>query len=154
MTLPTATAQALNETGIERACTRLVMDFAAFNDGREFDRLAGLFSEDGTFARPRSPDVVFSGQQDIRASFNDRPEGEVTRHLIQNLRITVTSSSQAQGHFYLVLYTATKDPHAGPFGPRAHDRQLVADIDDRFVLTPDGWRIAHRRGRMIMHAQR
>ncbi|PZQ78459.1 MAG: nuclear transport factor 2 family protein [Variovorax paradoxus] len=136
---------------IESHCMRLVHDFAAFVDRREFDRLANLFTVDGHFSRPRLPDVVVAGRDRIRASFTQRPSAEFTRHLVHNLRVTVTSPTHARGEFCLVLYTAKVDPHAGEFGACAEARQLIADIEDDFALTDEGWRIASRRGRIVMH---
>lgn len=133
------------------ACTRLVHDFAWCSDNRRFEDLATLFTEDGSFARPRTPDHVIYGRHAILAAFQSRPTDEITRHCIGNLRIDVESAERALGHFYLVLYGASRDPQAGAFGARTDGRQLIAEVDDEYALTSEGWRIAARRGRIIMH---
>jgi ketosteroid isomerase-like protein len=137
-----------------RACERLVLDFATFVDARDYDAVALLFAEDGTFARPRAAAAVIEGRGAIRASFQSRPPDEITRHFVSNLRVDVLSVDQAQGAFYLVLHTAKQsDPAAelGAFGLPTDGRALIADIQDKYVRTHDGWRIAQRRGRIVMH---
>ena len=136
---------------IESACSRLVHDFADLVDRREYARLAQLFTVDASFARPRSPDTIIVGRDNIHNAFAMRPIDDITRHLVHNVRITPTSAEAANGSFYLVLYTARSNPQTSDFGATADSRRLIADIVDQYVLTEEGWRIFSRRGRIVMH---
>jgi hypothetical protein len=43
------------------------------------------------------------------------------------------------------------EPPEGHFGPKADPRQLIGEFEDEFVRTEEGWRIASRCARFLMH---
>jgi hypothetical protein len=52
------------------------------------------------------------------------------------------------------VYAANANrPAEGHFGIPAEPRQLIGEFEDQFVRTDEGWRIATRRARFIMHVQ-
>jgi hypothetical protein len=138
---------------IERACERLVLDFAYFSDRQEYEALASLFTPGGTMIRPNGD--ALSGRAAILAAYRSRPGGRITRHICTNIRITAEAPDRAAGLTYAIVYSAktgqTPDAH---FGIPAEPRQLVGEFEDEFALTPEGWRIATRRARFVMHAER
>jgi hypothetical protein len=141
-----------DERAIEWACTKLMVQFAEFNDRQDYEALAALFDERGRFARPTDPDTVIEGRENILKAFQSRPKGRLTQHLCTNLLVTAESSDRARGSCRILLYTA--DAAAAPegaFGVKADPRQLVGVYEDRFVRTPEGWRFAERRGRVLYH---
>jgi len=137
---------------IERACERLIYEFAEAIDLRNDAHLDDLFSEEATYARPTAPNSVITGREVIRKTFESRPGGRVTRHICSNVRITVDSAVRAHGVSRVVLIAGPTEPPADPqFGFKADARQLIGEFDDEFVKTAAGWRFASRRGRVILH---
>jgi hypothetical protein len=52
----------------------------------------------------------------------------------------------------VLLWTASAEDPAGPFGRPARHRQIAGTFVDRFLRTDDGWRIARRDARFdIFH---
>jgi hypothetical protein len=120
---------------IERACERLVVDFAYFSDRREYDELGALFVEHGTMTRPSGS--VLAGREAIVSSYKATPAERVTRHICTNIRIVVKSVDQARGLTYAVVYSINGNPRIGEF-------------EDEFRRTAEGWRIAARIARFVI----
>jgi len=120
---------------IERACERLVLDFAFFSDHREFEALGALFTEQGTMTRPAGNRLV--GRAAIVKSYQARLPGRITRHICTNIRVTVESAERARGFTYAVVYSPGGNPRFGEFV-------------DEFLRTPEGWRIAPRIARFVI----
>jgi ketosteroid isomerase-like protein len=141
----------LSDISIERACERLVLDFAYFSDRAQYDALAALFTPDGTMMRPAGDTLV--GRDAILKSYQARPAGRMTRHFCTNIRITVDSLDRAHGLTYAVVYSADAvRPPEAHFGIKADPRHLVGEFEDEFVRTEEGWRIASRRARFVMNS--
>ncbi len=147
-----STLTELEILSIERACERLIYEFAEAIDMRNDAHLDNLFAEAATYARPTDPATVMTGREVIRKAFESRPSGRVTRHVCSNVRITVQSADRALGVSRVVLIAGPTEPPAhAQFGFKADARQLIGEYDDEFVKTPVGWRFAARRGRVILH---
>jgi ketosteroid isomerase-like protein len=140
-----------DDPSIERACERLVLDFAYFGDRQDYEALAALFAENGTLVRPAGDPLV--GRAAIIKSYQSRPAGRITRHVCTNIRITVESSDRARALTYAVVYSANaNDPPEAHFGIKADPRHLIGEFEDEFVLTGEGWRISSRHARFVMHS--
>jgi hypothetical protein len=83
-------------------------------------------------SRPTAPDVFIQGRSAILDAFLARPPRK-TRHVCSNVVIEVDSAEAARGTSAMVLFTDGVPP-------------IIGSFHDRFVLTPDGWRFAERRG--------
>jgi ketosteroid isomerase-like protein len=140
----------MTDNFVERACERLVLDFAFFSDHRDYEALASLFTPDGTMARPSG--APLSGRAAILDAYRSRPADRMTRHICTNIRITVESPERARGFTYALLYTANaNEPPERHLGIKADASHMVGEFEDDFVRTEDGWRIASRRARFVMH---
>lgn len=139
----------LHVLDIELACTRLINQFALFNDSGRFRELVDLFTADGCYARPIAPEAFIVGKADILASFVARPQDRVGRHLITNIVIDVLDSARATGFCYVTLYSGTTAHKAEKFGLQAQSSQFIGEYADQFVLTADGWKFAERKGCII-----
>ena len=140
----------MRDISIEQSCERLVLDFAYFSDHRENEALAKLFTPDGTMTRPSGDTLV--GRKAILKEYQSRPAGRITRHLCTNIRIVVESEDRARGLTYALVYSAlANEPPLQHFGPKVEPRQLIGEFEDEFVRTDDGWKIASRRARFVMH---
>jgi hypothetical protein len=141
----------MSDIEIERACERLVLDFAYFSDRQDYESLVALFAPDGVMARPSGDPLA--GRAAILKSYLSRPAGRITRHICSNIRITVESQNRARGLTYAVVYSANAaTPPEAHFGIKADARHLIGEFEDDFVRTDEGWRIASRRARFVMHA--
>jgi SnoaL-like domain len=119
----------------ERACERLIIDYAALNDAGDWDGVAALYVEHGRMSRPTAPDDFTEGRAAILAGFKARPP-RTTRHICANLQVTAESETNARGTSQILLFTAADKP------------PLVGSYADRFVKTIEGWRFAERRGNL------
>ena len=133
----------------EQACMKLVNRFANLNDAMRYEELAGLFVEDGSFARPTDPDNFTEGRAAILEAFQARPKEKITRHVISNIEVDITSESTAKSRCYAVLYTGSADKPAQKFGLEASASQFIGEFYDDFVKTDEGWKFKRRSGRII-----
>ncbi len=140
----------MSEEGIkrllaERACDRLIYQYAHFVDSGEAARIVDLFTDDGvwTGADGRSMD----GQDQIRAAFSARQAltRRLSRHVITNVLVDVHSDYEASGTAYLVNYRhdGTGDQVERP-GPARHPK-FVGDYHLEFRSLDGEWRIARLR---------
>ncbi|VVE05861.1 nuclear transport factor 2 family protein [Pandoraea pneumonica] len=129
----------------KQACQDLVMRFAACNDRRDPQGLAALFAENGVLVRPGAAPLV--GPAAIAAAYADRPAERMTRHLMGNVLIDVTSPTGAIGSSTVLLWSGSTQASPGPFGRPAQGRQVMGEFEDTFVKTAQGWRIARREAR-------
>ncbi len=117
----------------ERACKKLIIDYAALNDADDWDAVAAFYTDDGRMSRPTAPDDFIEGREAILAAFKGRP-ARTTRHICANIRVTVESEDVAIAMSQILLFTG------------ADQAPLVGSYADRLVLTEKGWRFAERRG--------
>jgi len=131
---------------IERACQRLVLEFAKYNDDWDHERLAALFVEDCEFARPLDPDHPYYGRDKVHAIFRDR-KPRLTRHVMTNILIDVVSEDEARGNSYVTMISSPsteKPPYEG-------EGIFFGAFDDVFVRTGDGWKFKSRTGSVALH---
>jgi ketosteroid isomerase-like protein len=126
---------------IERACGRLVTQYCHFVDHGEAARVGELFTEDGVWA---SPETTMTGREAIVRGFQRRQDNtaRISRHVCENLLVEVIDADTATGVVYLTLYRHDGEPGA-PTAP-AQAPAIVGEYRDRFVRTPEGWRIQRR----------
>lgn len=117
----------------ERACERLIIDYAALNDAGEWAAVAALYVGDGRMSRPTAPDDFIEGREAILAAFNARP-ARASRHICANIRIMVSAPTTATATSQILLFTG---PDQAP---------KVGSYQDRLILTADGWRFVERKG--------
>ena len=117
----------------ERARERLIIDYAALNDAGDWDAVAALYVADGRMSRPSAPDDFIVGRDAILAAFKARP-ARASRHICANILVLIAGDEKATATSQILLFTASGQA------------PMVGSYADRFVLTPDGWRFAERRG--------
>ena len=127
---------------IERECERLVTRYCHLIDHGQASRVIELFSADAVWS---GPGVRMEGREQLQRGFAQREQQSerMSRHVCQNFLCDVIDSDHAEGSVYLVLFRHDGDPERkiSPLtGP-----EMVGEYEDRFVRTPDGWRIAERR---------
>ena len=131
----------MQETEIITACTALSIAYARHVDFGEYEKFVDLFTKDGRLELG----FTLDGKDAIRRSMKKRPVELRSRHVLTNIFVDVVSETEATGISYLTLYrhvgpeSLEDEPVALP-GPAA-----VGHYADRFSLTSEGWRIAHRK---------
>ncbi len=137
----------VNEAAELEAIRQLKYAYFRTLDLKEFDALGALLTEDAT-ASYEDGRTVLSGRAAIvewlSAALSD--PGMVTEHHGHHPEITLTSGAEAEGTWYL------------------QDRVIIpaADLEiggtafyrDRYVKTPEGWRIAHTGYVRVFEEQR
>jgi hypothetical protein len=130
---------------IERACERLVLEYSRALDLGNMIAAADCFAENGSFARPMTPDQVIVGREAIRTSLLTRPKTLLTRHLATNVMIDVEDRDSARGISYLTLISTS--PAEGATPPHLSQGPLwFGEIRDRFVREGGVWKFLERRG--------
>jgi ketosteroid isomerase-like protein len=124
---------AVNIVIAERACERLIIDYAALNDAADWDAVAALYAVDGRMSRPTAPDDFIEGRDAILQAFKARP-ARASRQICANIRVSVASDGTATATSQILLFT----------GPDQTPK--VGSYQDRLTLTGDGWRFAERKG--------
>lgn len=133
------------------ACRNLVVDCASLIDETRYDELGRIFATDGVFARPTAPDAPIVGRDAIIAAFKLRPANKLSQHLVMNIRVWLTGADTAEGTSSIMLYLTDVDLPFEPGKGRKGSGPLLGLYKDRYVRTPEGWRIADRRGRVTMY---
>lgn len=145
----TATPSIAERIEIERACERLILEYSRALDLGDMNAAADCFAEQGSFARPMTPDQVISGREAIRASLLTRPKTLLTKHLATNMMIDVESMDTASGISYLTMISTT--PAEGAKPPYVSAGPIwFGEMRDRFVRENGAWKFLERRGSIQM----
>jgi len=124
----------------ERACERIVLDFVHRLDLGEPSSVAGLFTEDGTWEWP-ADDRLVRGRQALRKYFGSRPADRLSRRVMANVLVTVTSPTTATATSYFTTYRV--DGYSGGIVPAGPPVQ-VGHYEDAFRKVDDTWLLAAR----------
>lgn len=134
---------------IARECTDLVIALTHLSDHGQNEESVDLFTPDGTWIRGGKP---YTGRAEMAQSFRGAAT-QVIRHLTSNILVTVKDDTTAEGVTYYLAFH--HDPGtAQPKLPLPLDPPFsLGEWHDKFVKTPEGWRIAHREvRRFFQHA--
>lgn len=132
----------------EKACRDIVLAAARAVDAQDYQALAALFAPEGELVRPggsplRGPQAVFD-------SYAAKDPERLTQHLVTNHEVEVTSATTARSYCRVILWSSRRGETLTPRGRRADAIEQVGEIEDEFVRTPEGWRIARRAARFTM----
>ncbi|WP_406445869.1 nuclear transport factor 2 family protein [Streptomyces sp. NBC_01613] len=127
----------------ERACERLILDFVHRLDLGEPASVAELFTEDGSWEWPSPGDGRRSeGREALRTYFGSRPADKLSRRIMSNIRVTVTSADTAEATSYFTTYRI--EGWTGGMVPAGPPVQ-VGHYEDSFRRSADGrWLLARR----------
>ncbi|MEO3388821.1 nuclear transport factor 2 family protein [Mesorhizobium sp. CAU 1741] len=128
---------------IEHTCAKLVHRFCFLVDAYRHEELTALWAEDSVWETWRGP---IRGRSAIRAYLDAKLRTDVTIHMAHNIVINVVDECNASGSA-VFTYHGTKRSDPASLTPR-----VVGRYFDRFVVTGDGWRFAHRRTEMTFTA--
>lgn len=134
-----------DHAAIERACARLISEYAYLNDQRRYEELAALFTPDALLFRPSAPDLAIIGTDAILAAFRKRPLELMTFHVCTDIIVSVDDAESARGQSRILLLSAKRPAEDGS-RPAAAETPVPGVFYDRFRLTASGWKFAERRG--------
>ncbi|MFO1188611.1 MAG: nuclear transport factor 2 family protein [Alphaproteobacteria bacterium] len=126
---------------IEHACCRLIQIYAFAIDHRDVEAFVNIFTKDASYKLALEPKPLI-GHEPIRKWLQNYPPDMLVRHVPATMVVDVIDDDNAKGLSYTAVY---KQPHHK--GPEPSGRTLprgVVEYYDRFVRTPDGWRIKSR----------
>ncbi|MFF3905004.1 nuclear transport factor 2 family protein [Streptomyces sp. NPDC001848] len=127
---------------VERACERVVIDFVRRLDLGEPDSVAELFTEDGVWEWPAPGDGRrFEGRDALREYFGSRPADRLSRRIMSNILVTVTSADTAEATSYFTTYRV--DGYSGAMVPPGPPVQ-VGHYEDTFRRVDGHWLLASR----------
>lgn len=135
---------------IEQACRDLVQQAAARTDGQDHEGFAALFTADALLQRPGG--AALQGREAIVAAYRERPANRMTRHLLCGTLFGDCGPEAAAATTQVLLWSGDADDAPGPFG-RWSPRQVLGQFEDRFVRTPEGWRIARRVASFTLYSE-
>jgi SnoaL-like domain len=134
---------------IERACEQLVYAYSRALDLGDLSGAADFFAENGSLARPMTPDKIVHGREAIRASLLTRPANLLTKHLVTNTMIQVVSRDAATGISYLTMIATT--PGAEDTPPFLSNGPIYfGEFKDRFIRENGVWKFQERLGSIQM----
>jgi hypothetical protein len=120
------------------AIEELNAEFAYLIDHEQSERVADLFTVDGSYGRSTGERSV--GRDAIRRAYASRKaKGPRTaRHIFTNLRLKFEARDRATGTCIMTLFAEDGVP------PHVAEPFLVADYNDVYVLFEDNWRYSAR----------
>jgi hypothetical protein len=118
----------------ERARQRLLLDLIRRLDFQEPASVAELFTEDGTWAWPAG-DRLVRGREALRTYFGSRPADRLSRRLMSNVLVEVTSADTASATSYFTTYRVDGyDGGTVPAGPPVR----IGHHEDAFRRSAEG----------------
>ncbi|CAH1660505.1 nuclear transport factor 2 family protein [Chelatococcus asaccharovorans] len=130
--------QGLDLLVAERACERLMIEYCACVDMRDFDKLVGLFTQDGVLKRP---DGEFAGHAAIAAFFAKLTTDPLV-HVCSNMLIHIDSPHAGRAMSYVTVFRSYGENADGL--PKLEAPYVVAKYVDRFAVEDGAWKIAFR----------
>lgn len=124
----------------ERACERLVFEFARALDRYDYDAGLRFWAEDGVLALPGQDHV---GHAALRDWMNRREKDMICRHVVTNLMVDVLDDRNATATALCSTWRVRgwRGREPGPMMPPAY----VVDYTDTFTRHPGrGWLFARR----------
>jgi hypothetical protein len=127
----------------EHACAKLAVAAYSLMDQGRYEETSALFTDDAVWVRGGKP---VAGRAAILAALHQRPETDVSRHLVTNVMVSIASDHKATGTACFVPLRGAKREDGTVATPPITN---VGDLAFQFRLEPDGWRIAHLQPTVI-----
>jgi uncharacterized protein (TIGR02246 family) len=133
----------------ERACERLVLDYARYVDTGEAGKVADLFTTDGVWIG--ADGRTMSGREEVRAAFTARQglTRRLSRHVITNVLVTLRSDTEAVGVAYLVNYRHDRSGDTAEVPGPARLPKFVGDYHFSFLRVDGRWLVSSLRFDLI-----
>jgi uncharacterized protein (TIGR02246 family) len=129
----------------ERACERLMYDYARFVDSGEASRIADLFTDDGVWTGANGHSM--NGRAELVSAFSGRQAltRRLSRHVMTNVAVDIESEDRATGIAYLINYRHDSQNAVAERPGPARNPKFVGDYHLEFRRVDSQWRIATLR---------
>jgi ketosteroid isomerase-like protein len=127
----------------ERACEKLAIASYSLMDQGRYEETAALFTEDAVWVRGGKP---VAGRQAILDALRQRPESDLSRHLVTNVLVRLASEREASATACFVPLRGAKREDGTVATPPITN---VGDLSFTFRRETNGWRIARLQPTMI-----
>jgi uncharacterized protein (TIGR02246 family) len=129
----------------ERACERLVYDYARFVDSGEASRIADLFTDDGVWTGANGHSM--NGRAELLSAFSGRQAltRRLSRHVMTNVAVDIQGEDRATGLAYLINYRHDSQSDVAERPGPARNPKFVGDYHLEFRRVDGQWRIATLR---------
>lgn len=112
-------------------------------DQGRYEDTAALFSDDAVWVRGGKP---VAGRSAILEALRQRPAGDLSRHLVTNVLVELTSDREGTATACFVPLRGTRREDGSVATPPITN---VGDLVYRFRREAEGWRITHLQPTMI-----
>jgi uncharacterized protein (TIGR02246 family) len=141
----------VNEVDIraaEQDCARLITGYCQATDRDDVEAFVALFTTDGEWTSPTGS--IVQGHDQMRQYFAARPGNVVSAHICSNILVEVTGASSATGRSLSTVYRdGAVDGAPAVLAPPL----AIAETQDEFALTEQGWKIRRRQSRVLFARQ-
>jgi hypothetical protein len=124
----------------ERECERLILEFVRRLDLEKPSSVAELFTPDGVWEWPGGERRI-EGREAMRDYFGSRPSDRLSRRMMTNILVTVTSATTASATSYLTTYRV--DGYSGGMLPPRLPVN-IGHYEDTFRNIGGTWLLARR----------
>lgn len=139
MTLTHSTLTTEHRQAIEAELTKLTHDFIYYLDTADFEPMIALLTPDAVLDRAGN---VHRGHDEVREAMAQRPQS-TTRHLLSNFHYRNVTADSAEGVVCALVFHGPPSEN-GETVNYGTEQGRVIEFTDKYVRTPDGWRIASR----------
>ena len=130
---------------IEWQLNKLNFTFFRHLDRREYDQVAQLITPDGVIHFTAG---VTRGPAELCEYTRQWPDLTV-RHVVSNMIYSEVTEDSAKGEGLLAVFVGPGRADEAPV-PRLPSEPHLAEVEDLYRRTADGWRIAERRFRNLL----
>jgi hypothetical protein len=131
----------------EQDCARLITGYCQAADCDDVEAFVALFTTDAEWG---SPTGIVHGHDEMREYFAARPRNVVSAHICSNILVEVTGANSATGRSLSTVY---RDRAVGGAAAVLAPPLAIAENQDEFALTEQGWKIRSRRSRVLFARQ-
>jgi hypothetical protein len=131
----------------EQDCARLITGYCQAADCDDVEAFVALFTTDAEWS---SPTGIVRGHDQMREYFAVRPGNVVSAHICSNILVEVTGANSAEGRSLSTVYRdGAVDGAPAVLAPPL----AIAETQDEFALTEQGWKIRRRQSRILFARQ-
>jgi uncharacterized protein (TIGR02246 family) len=133
----------------EREVRALVLASARLVDAQDWRGFADLFAADGELTRPDGS--LMQGREAVFQAYAARDPDRLTQHVITSHEVEIVSAERARSRCLVLLWSGKRSDALSPKGRAADAAQQLGEFVDTLIHTPQGWRIARREARFMLH---
>lgn len=127
------------DNATEMACQRLVIGSYSLMDQGRYDEASALFTDDAIWVRGGRPVV---GRASILNSLRQRPQSDISRHIITNIFVEGVSNHDAKATAYLIPFRGSKGEDGSAATPPINS---IGDVFYQFRRHEGSWLIKYLR---------